>query len=169
MNNGFGDQRNLNVTSKGFRIRYRLHLAARPLVFRQRTPNKTAINKDQVRIRTADASNQIRNIKVPSKAKEKDERTKRWTRGELVQGGGRHSSRGGSQELASIFRIRVPETKSHPSPTSYPSKLWLSSSSSSCSRVSFCFLILGSLKESSWAWSLDRVPIICPQNAKPPL
>lgn len=35
------------------------------------TRNKTAINKDEVRIRTADSFNQIRNIKVASKAKER--------------------------------------------------------------------------------------------------
>jgi len=60
--------------SEGFRIRYRLHLAMRLLALRQRTLNKTAINKDEVSIRTADSFNQIRNIKVASKAKEKDEK-----------------------------------------------------------------------------------------------
>lgn len=65
------DQWNLNVTSKGFRIRYRLHPATHLSVLRQRRLNKTAINKDEVSIRTADSFNQIRNIKVPSKGKEK--------------------------------------------------------------------------------------------------
>lgn len=74
---GYGkNQRNLNVMSEGFRIRYRLHPVARLSVLQQRTLNKTAINKDEVSIRTSDSFNQIRNIKVPSKAKEKDERTK---------------------------------------------------------------------------------------------
>lgn len=125
------DQRNLNVMSERFRIRYRLHRAARlSTALRQRTLNKTAINKDEVSICTADSFNQIRNIKVPSKAKEKDERTKRWTRGDLVLGGSRHSSKGGCQELASISRIRAPETKSRP-PSPLLSNPWLSSSSSS--------------------------------------
>lgn len=47
----------------------------RPPILRQRTLNKTAINKDEVRIRTVDSLNQIRDIKVPSKAEEK--RTRR--------------------------------------------------------------------------------------------
>lgn len=59
---------------EGFRVRYRLHPAARLSALRQWTLNKTAINKDEVSIRTADSFNQIRNIKVPSKAKEKDEK-----------------------------------------------------------------------------------------------
>lgn len=59
---------------EGFRVRYRLHPAARLSALQQWTLNKTAINKDEVSIRTVDSFNQIRNIKVPSKAKEKDEK-----------------------------------------------------------------------------------------------
>lgn len=136
---------------------------------RQRTLNKTAINKDEVRIRTADSFNQIRDIKVPSKAKEKDERTERWTREEPVQGGGRHSSRGGCEELASISRIRTPKTKSHPCRLLF---LPTPESLRHLLRTVYPRLLVlpdtGSLKESSWAWSPNRVPIIYPSNVKLP-
>lgn len=88
---------------------------AEALRYTQRTLNKTAINKDEVRIRTADSFNQIRNIKVSRKAKEKDEKGRKGGQREervCAPGGGRHSSRGDCQELASISRIRTPETKS---------------------------------------------------------
>lgn len=147
--------------SERFRIRYRLHPAARLSALRQRTLNKTAINKDEVSIRTADSFNQIRNIKVPSKAKEKDERTKRWTR-DLVQGGGRHSSKGGCQELASISRIRRPRDKE---PSSVSSSFQLPGSlrhfPQLVYRSIFVLPDISSLKKSSWAWSSNRVPIIC--------
>lgn len=58
---------------------------------------------------------------------EKGERMKRWIVEELVQDRGRHSSRGGSRELASISRIRAPKTKSY-LPPPFPSNSWLSSS-----------------------------------------
>ena len=137
------DQWNLNVTSKGFRIRYRLHSAARLSDLRQRRLNKTAINKDEVSIRTTNSFNQIRNIKVSKQRQRK--RTKRWTRGDLVQGRSRHSSKGGCQELASIFRIRTPETKNHPSSLLLFNP-WLSSSSSSRKRASLRFLISARLR-----------------------
>jgi len=139
-------------------MRDRLHPA------RQRTLDKTAINKDEVRIRTADSFNQIRNIKVLSKAKETDERTRRWTeapaRGSC---GGRHSSRGGREELASIFGTRTSEDKEPPPSPSPPSNPRVSSSSSSARtpRDSSCFLTPARLGNHG-AWPSNRVPIIKP-------
>lgn len=91
-------------------------------------------------------------------------------RGEFCAGWrGRHSSRGDCQELASISRIRTPETKSYPLP------LFGSSSFQPLALfVIYHSRLLAlpdtsSLKESSLGVVFaDHVPIICPQNSKPP-
>lgn len=157
------DRRNLNVMSKRFRIRYRLHPAARLSALRQRTLNKTAINKDEVSIRTADSFNQIRNIKVPSKAKKKDERTRRWTRRSCA--GWRSTFLEGWLPRISLYLQNPNPRDKEPSPLL--SNPWFSSSSSSTRAPIFVLPDIRSLKESSWAWSSNHVPIICHQNAKP--
>jgi len=132
---------------------------------RQRTLDKTAINKDEVRIRTADSFNQIRDIKALSKAKETDERTRRWTEEPARNScGGRHSSRGDREELASIFGTRTPEDKEPPPSPSPPSNPRVSSSSSSArtSRDSSRFLTPARLGNHPGAWPSNRVPIIKP-------
>lgn len=137
------------LDAKGFRIRYRLH----PSALRQRKLNKTAINKDKVRIRTLDSFNQIRNIKVPSKAKEQDERTKRWMRGGLARGW-RSTFHEGWQPGISLYlqnpSLRDKELPSVAAPHSrFPHVLPPFESPAlfviflgSCIRDSFCFLIL---------------------------
>lgn len=135
------DRRNLN-----FRIRYCLHPAARLSALRQRTLNKTAINKDEVSIRTVDSFNQIRDIKVPSKAKKKDERTKRWTRGSCA--GWRSTFLEGWLPGISLYLQNPNPRDKEPSPvsSSFQPLVLFVILLGSCTRASLCFLISGRLR-----------------------
>lgn len=76
-----GDRRNLNVTSKGFRIGYRLHLLRRDPPIQRTLSNKTAINKDEVR----GSVRRIPSIKLGT-SKYLARRRKRTRKGEKVDG-----------------------------------------------------------------------------------